>query len=139
MQDNWYEAAVSAEAPHRIVSVVDWASDSPMPMAPIPREPEGATYNVFGWGINDPSVGERSIQKENFDVLASPVGWHAIPLANVPHYDGLDGESAAPAPKVQWRNTTTTFGNNVIAHENWEGRNLKYRHEHRVRYSNNNM
>ena len=64
MQDNWYEAAVAAEAPHRIISVVDWASDSPVPFAPVPKEPQGATYNVFAWGINDPSVGERSIQKE---------------------------------------------------------------------------
>jgi extracellular elastinolytic metalloproteinase len=32
MENNWYEATVSASLPHRIVSVVDWASDSPMPL-----------------------------------------------------------------------------------------------------------
>src|SRR6267154_3670282 len=32
MEDNWYEATVSASLPHRIISVVDWASDSPMPL-----------------------------------------------------------------------------------------------------------
>ena len=118
MQDNWYEAAVAAEAPHRIISVVDWASDSPVPFAPVPKEPQGATYNVFAWGINDPSVGERSIQKENFDSLASPVGWHALPYANDPQSLHLRVKDAS-----QMRNTTTTWGNNVFAHEDWEGRN----------------
>ncbi|KAL1942240.1 hypothetical protein VTO73DRAFT_6304 [Trametes versicolor] len=118
MKDNWYEAAVSAEAPHRIISVVDWASDSPVPVAPVPKDSEGATYNVFAWGINDPSVGERSIQKENFDALASPLGWHALPYANDPH-----SESVRPKDASKIRNTTTTWGNNVFAHEDWEGRN----------------
>lgn len=115
MQDNWYEAAVSAIAPHRIISVVDWASDSP-----IPSEPStAATYNVYGWGINDPTEGKRSINKENVDALASPVGWHAIPYTKDPTFQGL------PIDKKLgfWRNTTTTWGNNVFAQENWEGQN----------------
>ncbi|KAF6756744.1 extracellular elastinolytic metallo proteinase, partial [Ephemerocybe angulata] len=115
MQDNWYEAAVTAQAPHKIVHVVDWASDAPIPT---PEEPNAATYNVFGWGINDPSVGERSIVKENFDSLASPVGWHAIPTANDPSLRNVRMKSSA-----FWRNTTTTWGNNVFAQENWEGQN----------------
>lgn len=117
MEDNWYEAAVTNTAPHRIVSVVDWASDSPMPVrAPIPKEPSGAIYNVFPWGMNDPSEGNRSIEKENFDSLASPLGWHVLPYANDPQSSGaLQGKG--------YRNTTTTLGNNVIAHENWQGQN----------------
>lgn len=120
MEDNWYEAAVSAVMPYRIISVVDWASDSPVPVAPVPKEPasHGATYNVFKWGINDPSVGNRSIEKENFDVLASPVGWHSLPYANDPQSEDLKKGNAG-----KMRNTTTTWGNNVFAHENWEGRN----------------
>ncbi|KAG5643840.1 hypothetical protein DXG03_009571 [Asterophora parasitica] len=117
MQDNWYEAAVSATAPHRIISVVDWASD-----APIPTEPEVselATYNVFPWGINDPSEGDRAIVKENIDSLASPAGWHAIPYANDPSLKGVRFSKK----KGFWRNTTTTWGNNVFAQENWEGQN----------------
>lgn len=118
MQDNWYEAAVSHAAPHRVVSVVDWASDSPMPVqAPVPKEPHGAVYNVFPWGINDPSEGNRTIVKENFDHLASPVGWHSLPYANDPQSSG------ALKTKAGFRNTTTTWGNNVFAHENWEGEN----------------
>ena len=115
MQDNWYEAAVSAIAPHRIISVVDWASDSP-----IPSEPSAtATYNVYTWGINDPTGGKRSVNKENFDVLASPAGWHAIPYSKDPSYEGV----RIDAKLGFWRNTTTTWGNNVFAQENWQGQN----------------
>ncbi|KAF5319698.1 hypothetical protein D9619_008666 [Psilocybe cf. subviscida] len=117
MQDNWYETAVSASAPHDIISVVDWASDAPS-WAPIPpTEPVVATYNVFKWGINDPECGDRSTEKENFDALASPVGWHALPYANDPQSKGVRGIKNA------FRNTTTTWGNNVFAQENWEGQN----------------
>ncbi|KAH6901491.1 extracellular elastinolytic metallo proteinase [Coprinopsis sp. MPI-PUGE-AT-0042] len=115
MQDNWYDATVSAQTPHKIVSVVDWASDSPIPK---PDHSTPAEYNVFKWGINDPSVGERSTEKESFDSLASPAGWHALPYANDPqstHVRRKGGEF--------WRNTTTTWGNNVFAQENWEGAN----------------
>ncbi|KDR72960.1 hypothetical protein GALMADRAFT_252323 [Galerina marginata CBS 339.88] len=115
MQDNWYEAAVSASAPHQIISVVDWASDAPIPKAP---EVVVGTYNVFKWGVNDPSVGNRTLEKENFDALASPVGWHSIPYANDPSFKGVK----APT-KDFYRNTTTTWGNNVFAQENWEGQN----------------
>ena len=107
MQDNWYEAAVSAIAPHRIISVVDWASDSPMPT----RKPESkpiATYNVFAWGINDPSEGNRTIEKENYDALASPVGWHSLPYANDPSVGTRNRKGAE-----FWHNTSTTVGNNV--------------------------
>jgi extracellular elastinolytic metalloproteinase len=106
MQDNWYEASVSAFPPHRIISVVDWASDA---VAPIPPKPSGpATYNVFPWGINDPECGDRTTAKENFDSLASPGGWHAIPYANDPYFAGVRSK-----PKEFWRNTSTTWGNNV--------------------------
>ena len=105
MKDNWYEASVSAIAPHNIISVVDWASDSPIPIPKAPKVP--ATYSVFAWGVNDPTEGNRSIEKENYDSLASPVGWHSLPYANDPHSDGLRSEDEF------WKNTTTTCGNNV--------------------------
>ncbi|KAI0262120.1 Fungalysin metallopeptidase-domain-containing protein [Gloeopeniophorella convolvens] len=113
MQDNWYEAVVSIQAPHRILSVIDWASDSPLPSEP--QHPP-ARYNVFAFGINDPSEGNRSLVKENFDSLASPLGWHVIPVANDPLSSNLK-------KKGLYSNFTTTFGNNVFAHENWEGQN----------------
>lgn len=107
MEDNWYETSVAAIAPHRIITVVDWASDSPIP-TPAPSV-EPATYNVFGWGINDPTEGNRSINKENYDALASPVGWHSIPFGNDPSLRGMTGRK----DKEFFRNTTTTWGNNV--------------------------
>ncbi len=111
MENNWYEAAVTVHAPYRIVSVVDWVSDSLM--APLPKKPEagpGASYNVFKWGLNDPEAGRRSIEKEHFDALASPLGWHSIPISD------------ASGRVSTVTNTTTTWGNNIIAHENWEGK-----------------
>ena len=108
MQDNWYEASVSAIAPHRIISVVDWASDSPLPKQPETKGP--ATYNVYAWGINDPAEGNRTLQKEYYDALASPVGWHSLPYANDPQSARLRRNKAD-----FWRNTSTTLGNNVSA------------------------
>ncbi|RDB19241.1 Extracellular metalloproteinase 10 [Hypsizygus marmoreus] len=110
MHDNWYEAAVSASPPHSIISVVDWVADSPIKPAP---SGELATYNVFGWGINDPEEGSRSIETETPDVLASPLGWHSLPVANDPSLN------TAQHQDDPLRNTTTTYGNNVFAHENW--------------------
>ena len=106
MQDNWYETSVSASYPHNIISVVDWASDSPIPKPAPPPTP--ATYNVFAWGINDPERGERTINKENFDILASPAGWHAMPAANDPSVS-----SSRSTSEEFWSNSTTTWGNNV--------------------------
>ena len=103
MQDNWYETAISASAPHKIISVVDWASDSPLP-TPEPRI--HATYNVFAWSINDPGVGNRSLNKEKYDALASPVGWHCLPYSRDPASKGFKRTEF-------YRNTTTTWGNNV--------------------------
>jgi extracellular elastinolytic metalloproteinase len=129
MQDNWYEAVISRQAPHRILSVVDWASDAPVspeppvpPKYPVPPEPPAApkppvhsepvqrppaTYHIYEWGINDPSEGNRSLAKENFDTLASPLGWHVLPVANDPFL------SSDLKKEGKYSNYTTTFGNNV--------------------------
>jgi extracellular elastinolytic metalloproteinase len=104
MKDNWYEAVVSRQAPHRILSVVDWASDAPVPSEPTPRPP--ATYHVFPYGTNDPSEGNRLFAKEYFDSLASPLGWHVIPVAN-------DPLSSYAKKTDRYSNYTTTVGNNV--------------------------
>ncbi|KAK2464973.1 hypothetical protein APHAL10511_003049 [Amanita phalloides] len=121
MKDNWYEAAVSATVPHRIISVVDWAHDSPV-SKPKPK----ATYNVFKWGINDPECGQRSFETEIYDTASSPVGWHSIPYSVDPTFRG----SGPKFSKDFWRNTTTTWGNNIFAQEDWEGRD-HFVHNHR--------
>ncbi|KZT03251.1 uncharacterized protein LAESUDRAFT_729281 [Laetiporus sulphureus 93-53] len=116
MQHNWYEATVSADLPHRIISVADWVSDSPIPLAPVSKR--HASYNVFKWGINDPSLGKRTMEKEHFDRAASPMGWHSLPYANDP-ISVRDHVHSGPHGE-KWRNTTTTWGNNVFAHEKWD-------------------
>ncbi|KAJ3559274.1 hypothetical protein NM688_g443 [Phlebia brevispora] len=118
MEHNWYEAAVTLHVPHRIVSVVDWVADSPVSAAPVPKRPnEGATYRVFPWGVNDPDVGVRAVEKELPDRIASPLGWHGVHNANDPLcQDNRYGDCA-----TKYRNTTTTWGNNVFAQESWQG------------------
>ena len=114
MHDNWYESAVMAHNPHKIISVVDWASDaSDVPLAPTPKKPkkptraEAAQYIVFAWGINDPEWGNRTLEKEGSDKLASPIGWHTIPAGNDPLSGGRFED---PDTLV---NYTITVGNNV--------------------------
>ncbi|KAH7881725.1 Fungalysin metallopeptidase-domain-containing protein [Phlebopus sp. FC_14] len=111
MRDNWYEATVDAYQPSYILAVADWASDSPV--LPYPSPADVATYNVFKFGINDPSEGERSLEKENIDWLASPLGWHSLPEGNMPFKPTTNDFALV--------NYTSTAGNNVFAHENWDG------------------
>lgn len=111
MQDNWYSASIDAFNPTNIISVVDWASDStafPRPVPP-PKEQSGSEYTVFKWGTNDPSEGDRTIEKENFDTLASPLGWHALPANKLP--PGFKPHDVVPGSEIY--NADTTAGNNV--------------------------
>ncbi len=117
MEHNWYEAAVTVMPPFNIMSVVDWASDSPLPVPKEPSSTPSASYEVFAWGVNDPESGNRTHEKENYDHLASPIGWHSLPYGNDP---SLPSDMRR---KKGFRNTTDTWGNNIFAHENWEGRN----------------
>ena len=119
MDDNWYEAAITAHHPHHIISVVDWANDAPLSHDTLKPylEKTVPTYNIFAWGVNDPERGNRTIEKESQDLLASPIGWHKIPAKKFPGYTTKmypDGDMLV--------NFTTTIGNNVFAQENWEGR-----------------
>jgi len=137
MADNWYEAYVSAADPSTIVSVVDWASDSPMPRAggklnaleaklamgqPVQSSRAGS-YKVWKWGINDPEWGDRSVEPASYDTLASPLGWHTISKANNPTNSPDWVGKNVKDHGATYLNFTTTWGNNVFAHENWEGRN----------------
>ncbi|KAL0956910.1 hypothetical protein HGRIS_003015 [Hohenbuehelia grisea] len=123
IQRNWYEAAVAVSAPHCIVSVVDWTSDSPelpsyaaessLVIAPS----KFATYNVIKFGVNDPSEGNWTVESELFDYMASPLGWHSLPSSNSTSRC-LDSTSTKVGRL--WT-TTSTWGNNVFAQENWDG------------------
>ncbi|KAG8904141.1 Fungalysin/Thermolysin Extracellular metalloproteinase 5 [Tulasnella sp. 417] len=145
MQDNWYEAHVDARLPTRVMNVVDWVSDYSAhgeeahqssgkcwpgkeadDLAPIPKDPKAreSVYKVWGWGVNDPQEGSRDFFKNPHDETASPIGWHSIPSAHNPSSDygypvqGLKNDAADDMCHF-----TTTWGNNVQAQENWEGRN----------------
>jgi extracellular elastinolytic metalloproteinase len=131
MQDNWYEAYVDAFTPTRILKVLDWASDAKpkcstrSSFAPIPKRPKQdkngvteSTYHIWPWGINDPSEGKRDIVKSPYDVTASPIGWHSIPKGNNPSDNPFRIDK-----KDEVCDFTTTWGNNVQAQENWEGKN----------------
>lgn len=109
MEDNWYSAAVDASNPSNIISVHDWASDSSVLPIPLPEEKPGATYQVFKWGVNDPSESDRTFEPENFDPLASPLGWHSLSFSKLP--PGLTIHGSRSDSDIF--NSTTTLGNNV--------------------------
>lgn len=77
-------------------------------------------------GVNDPLTGNLSVVTKPWDTVASPLGWHVIPTSANPW------NAKIPGMNVTGNTTTfyTTVGNNVIAHEDWEGQNnylLNYR------------
>ncbi|KEP46715.1 extracellular elastinolytic metalloproteinase [Rhizoctonia solani 123E] len=134
MAHNWYEAYVSVHDPSAIVSVIDWASDSSAPshggylnaleakLDSPRRYTEAGAYKVWRWGINDPESGERTVESASYDPVASPLGWHAIPRRSNP--DGSpDWIGKGAGDGAEYLNFTTTWGNNVFAHENWKGSN----------------
>lgn len=88
---------------------------APVPEPRFPHAHSPALYNVFAWGVNDPSEANRTFEFENFDSLASPAGWHVVELSNDP--------ARLVKGKTSYRNSSTTWGNNVFAHEDWEGAN----------------
>jgi len=79
---NWLLTYVDVEDGSQVHAVVDYSAD--------------ASYEVYPWGINDPTEGERTIVVDPFDSEASEFGWHS------------DGTTKYP----------TTRGNNGIAQDN---------------------
>lgn len=143
LKDNWYEAYVDVLS-GELIRIVDWAKDyswgsmkndsnddkmevkkdgkggkqKPLPAPPTKLKPY--TYGVFPWGVNDPTVGNYTIVEKPWDEVASSIGWHEIPTSSNPW-------SSTHFPGMSIKGNTTTFyttaGNNVIAHEDWEGQN----------------
>lgn len=123
----------------------------PLPVPSPPKKVLPYSYNVFPWGeyswllsipddsqycgsrdsllipgVNDPQCGNVSVETEPWDNVASPLGWHTIPSSAVPWSTKIPGQH----PQGNITHFNTTAGNNVIAHENWEGQNnylLNYR------------
>lgn len=91
---------------------------------------------MFPFYVNDPTVGNLSLEHAPWDTLASPAGWHAFPDKVNPWKGqkiqgmetGTDGpiafnvsrtESAFKGNKSEetWTRFATTMGNNVFAQE----------------------
>lgn len=83
---NWLLTYVDAKSGEKIHHVVDYAAD--------------ATYEVYPWGLNDPTEGQRVILEDPFDPKSSEFGWHST-----------GSESFK-----------TTRGNNGVAQSNWDNR-----------------
>ncbi|KAH8689236.1 Fungalysin metallopeptidase-domain-containing protein [Phaeosphaeriaceae sp. PMI808] len=81
---NWLLTYIDAENGEKIHHVVDYAA--------------AATYEVYPWGINNPSESSRIVVKDPSDSRASEFGWHG------------DGTTTYK----------TTRGNNGIAQSNWD-------------------
>ncbi|KAF7631368.1 putative extracellular elastinolytic metallo proteinase [Aspergillus flavus] len=83
VDDNWLLTYVDAKTAEDIHGVVDYISE--------------ATFQVYGWGINDPGqVDSRAVLTDPWNLKESPLTWFS------------DGQ----------KNWTTTRGNNGIAQEN---------------------
>ncbi|ORY61730.1 extracellular metallo proteinase MEP [Pseudomassariella vexata] len=84
ISENWLLSYVDANNNEEIHGVVDYVAE--------------ATYQVYPWGLNDPTEGSRQILTNPWDIKASEFTWHS---------DGT--------------NYTTTRGNNGIAQTNPDG------------------
>ncbi|ORY21288.1 extracellular elastinolytic metallo proteinase precursor [Naematelia encephala] len=147
MKNSWYEAYVDVNT-GELLRIVDWANDynwdaphtpaqpiealnkggkqKPLPSPTLPKKLEPYSYLVFPWGVNDPATGNLSIEVKPWDTIASPLGWHDFPTVSNPWSQHI------PGMNITGNMTTfsTTIGNNIIAHEDWEGQNnflLNYR------------
>ncbi|KAF1940141.1 extracellular elastinolytic metallo proteinase precursor [Clathrospora elynae] len=85
---NWLLTYVDVEDGTKVHAVVDYSAD--------------ATYQVYPWGINDPTEGERIIVEDPWNPKASEFGWHS------------DGSQTFKS----------TRGNNGVAQVNWGNVNI---------------
>ncbi|TKX26023.1 extracellular metalloproteinase MEP [Elsinoe australis] len=83
--DNWLLTYVDAQTLKDVVSVVDYSAD--------------ASFQVYPWGINDPTEGPRQVLTNPWDTTASEFGWLSTGTTTY----------------------TTTRGNNGIAQNNPSG------------------
>jgi extracellular elastinolytic metalloproteinase len=77
---NWLLSYVDAISGERIHAVVDYSAD--------------ATYEVYPWGINDPTEGERVVLEDPWNPVASEFGWHSTGDESYTVTRGNNGTSA---------------------------------------------
>lgn len=102
---NFYQTTLDATT-GEVRSVVDWVSSASVGHHREAEESHSeaqeeksseALYKVIKWGLNDPTEGNRTLEKGVRDLTYSPYGWHSIP--------GKEKDSKF----------TDTRGNNVFA------------------------
>ncbi|KAF2124432.1 extracellular metallo proteinase MEP [Dothidotthia symphoricarpi CBS 119687] len=81
---NWLLSYVDAKDGSKVHAVVDYSAD--------------ASYEVYPWGLQNPTEGSRIVIEDPFDSQASEFGWHST---------GSD-------------KFTATRGNNAVAQSNWD-------------------
>ncbi|KAF2803574.1 extracellular elastinolytic metallo proteinase [Mytilinidion resinicola] len=84
---NYLMTYTDAFSPESILGAMNYVAD--------------AIYEVYKWGVHDPSAGVRTLETDPWDTTASPNGWHSSKGTN---YD-------------------TTMGNNGYAQEDWDADN----------------
>jgi extracellular elastinolytic metalloproteinase len=88
------------------------------------EERRSASYRVFPWSVNDPTLAKREIVKAPSNSIASPLGWHTIPptdrTSQQRDISQLSTDWSRHVPQHGLR-ATDSRGNNVYAQENWEG------------------
>jgi extracellular elastinolytic metalloproteinase len=84
VSSNWLVSYTMADKTKEILAVADYVAQ--------------ATFQVYPWGVNDPTEGDRILVTDPWDTTASPFTWLADGSAN---YD-------------------TTRGNNGVAGLNWD-------------------
>ncbi|KAA1083629.1 Fungalysin/Thermolysin Extracellular metalloproteinase 5 [Puccinia graminis f. sp. tritici] len=101
-------------------------SESDLPVLPkgATDERRTASYRVFPWSVNDPTLGKREIVEGPSNPIASPLGWHTIPpthrASEQRDISHLSAGWSRHLPHHGLR-ATDSRGNNVYAQENWEG------------------
>jgi hypothetical protein len=107
---HWYNANVDATT-GALVSINDWTrslipegSAGSIPSTGVAGEQpgslgdgEGPSYNVFARPVESPSFGDRSIEINPSDPLASPSGWHDTRGGNEPEFTDTRGNNVDAA------------------------------------------
>lgn len=89
--DNWLLTYVDATTTTEIVGLVDYVSDI-------------ATYEVYPWGINDPTDGDRVLVQDPWELSASPYTWHGDGAAKYTTTRGNNGLAQINAQNTQSSN-----------------------------------
>lgn len=84
IMSNWLLTYVDAATGSQVHAVVDYSAD--------------ASYQVYPWGINDPTEGSRVIVTDPWDKVASEFGWHSTGTQS---FDTTRGNNGVAQSNIQ--------------------------------------